>query len=89
VRLWLSEAERRPDPAPARTDARRAFAVGTAAWVLALIGCLVAQPALDEAGLGWFTAGAATGVVLGVLGLVVVQVARRRLRRTSGEPPLP
>ena len=87
MRFWLSEAERRPDPEPARSDARKSLAVGTAAWLLALIGCLVAQPALDEAGFGWFTAAAATGLVLGIVGLVVVQLMRRRDRRADGGAP--
>jgi hypothetical protein len=83
MRLWLSEAERRPDPAPARTDARKALAVGTAAWLVVLIGCLVAQSALDANGFGWFTAAAAIGLGLGVIGLVVVQLRRRRDRRSE------
>jgi hypothetical protein len=83
MRFWLSEAERRPDPAPARTDARKALAVGTAAWLVVLIGCLVAQSALDAAGFGWFTTAAAIGLTLGVIGLVFVQVRRNRLRRSG------
>ena len=38
MRLWVSESERRPDPAPARTDARKALLAGTAAWIVALLG---------------------------------------------------
>lgn len=79
MRLWLSESERRPDPAPARTDARTALAVGTAAWFVALIVSLVLQGRLDEAGLGWFTAASVAGVVSGLLGLAVVFVVRRRM----------
>ena len=85
MRLWLSESERRPDPAPARTDARRALAVGTAAWLVALIVSLVLRAPLDEAGLGWFTAASIAGAVAGLLGLAVVFVARRRILRSAGD----
>ena len=34
MRLWLSESERRPDPAPARADARKAALVGTIGWAV-------------------------------------------------------
>ncbi|MGR2753681.1 DUF2530 domain-containing protein [Agromyces arachidis] len=78
MRLWLTESERRPDPAPVRTDARKALLAGTAAWLVALVIATVAREALDAAGLGWFVAAAAVGVVLGLVGLLVVQLRRRR-----------
>jgi hypothetical protein len=81
VRLWLNESERRPDPAPARADARKAVLVGTVAWLLALVGSLVFRAQLEAAGLGWLLWAAVTGLVLGVIGLVVVQVIRRRAAR--------
>jgi hypothetical protein len=84
MRFWLSEHERRPDPAPARADARKAVLAGTVAWVLALVGSLVFQAPLTDAGFGWFVPASITGVVLGVLGLVVVQLSRRRARQTAG-----
>jgi uncharacterized membrane protein len=82
VRLWLSESERRPDPAPARADARKAALAGTIGWVLVLIAAIVFRDALDEAGLGWLLWAAVTGVVVGVIGLVVVQLLRRRTQRS-------
>lgn len=85
MRLWLSESERRPDPAPARTDARTALAVGTVVWLVALIVALVLQARLDELGLGWFTATSIAGVVAGLLGLAVVLVVRRRMLRSAGD----
>lgn len=78
MRLWLSDSERRPDPAPARTDARKALLVGTAAWLVALVVSVALREPLAEAGFAWFTTAAAIGVVLGVIGLVVVQLRRRR-----------
>ncbi len=78
MRFWLSEQERRPDPAPARADARKAVAAGTAAWLVALVVCLLFPSQLEEAGYGWFAVAAAVGIGLGLVGLVVVQVIRRR-----------
>lgn len=81
MRFWLSESERRPDPAPARTDARKALLVGTAGWLVALAIALLFRDQLAEAGLGWLLWAAVTGAVIGIVGLVVVQVIRRRIAR--------
>jgi len=83
MRLWLSDEERRPDPAPARADGRKAVLAGTLGWVIALIACLVFREPLESAGLGWFTGAAITGIALGLIGLAVVQVIRRR----AGQSP--
>ena len=81
MRLWLNESERRPDPAPARADARKAVLVGTIAWLVALVVSLAFRAPLEAAGLGWLLWAALTGLVLGVIGLVAVQVIRRRSSR--------
>lgn len=81
MRFWLSESERRPDPAPARTDARKAVLVGTAGWIVALVIALLFRGQLAEAGLGWLLWAAVTGAVIGIVGLVVVQAIRRRIAR--------
>lgn len=81
MRLWLNESERRPDPAPARADARKAVLVGTLAWLVALVLSLAFRSQLDAAGMGWLVWAAVTGFALGVIGLVVVQVVRRRISR--------
>jgi hypothetical protein len=78
MRLWLSDSERRPDPAPARTDARKALLAGTAAWLVALLLSLALREPLADAGFAWFTTAAGIGLALGVIGLVVVQLRRRR-----------
>ncbi|GAA1785846.1 DUF2530 domain-containing protein [Agromyces lapidis] len=85
MRLWLSEEERRPDPAPARADARKALVAGTIGWLVVAAGCFVFRDALDAAGLGWCLAAAIVGVALGVLGIVVVQVIRRRARQSRDD----
>lgn len=81
MRFWLSEDERRPDPAPARADARKALAAGTAAWAVALVVVLVAGDARAAAGLDWLVPACWVGIALGVAGLAVVQVLRARARR--------
>jgi len=78
MRLWLPESERRPDPAPARADARKAVLAGTALWLVALVVCLLLRDALASSGLGWLIWACAVGVLLGVVALVVVQAIRRR-----------
>ncbi|MEI5584453.1 MULTISPECIES: DUF2530 domain-containing protein [unclassified Agromyces] len=83
MRLWLTESERRPDPAPIRTDARKALFAGTVAWIVALVVAILARDWLESIGTGWFVAAAAIGVVLGAAGLVVVQL--RRGRRGSAD----
>ncbi|AWB94783.1 DUF2530 domain-containing protein [Agromyces badenianii] len=86
MRLWLSEEERRPDPAPARADARKAVLAGTLAWVVALVACFVSREPLESAGLWWFAAAAVTGIAFGLVGLAVVQVIRRRARQAPARP---
>ena len=81
MRLWLNDSERRPDPAPARADARKAVLAGTVSWLVALVVTLVFRAQLEAAGLGWLVWACVTGVVLGLVGLVVVQVIRRRIAR--------
>ncbi|GAA2045750.1 hypothetical protein GCM10009819_36570 [Agromyces tropicus] len=80
MRLWLSESERRPDPEPVRADARKALLAGTAGWIVALGLALAFREPLAEAGIAWFITAAAIGVGLGIVGLVVVQLRRRRAR---------
>ncbi|PPL19727.1 MULTISPECIES: DUF2530 domain-containing protein [Microterricola] len=77
MRFWLKDSERRPDPAPARADARKAVLAGTGLWLIALVLCLVFLPQLDAAGFAWWLGCAGFGVALGVIGLVVVQQRRR------------
>ena len=81
MRVWLNESERHPDPAPARADARKAVLAGTIAWLVALALSLLFRTQLEAAGLGWLLWAAVTGAVLGLVGLVVVQVIRRRIAR--------
>lgn len=80
MRLWLRESERRPDPAPVRTDARKALLAGTAAWAVVLVVALVMRDWLDSIDAGWFVTAAIIGMALGLVGLAVVQLRRRGRR---------
>lgn len=65
----------RPDPPPLELDDTRIVAAGTALWLLALLGLLVAALAGADVH-GWWLAMCGCGAVLGVLGLRFV--ARRK-----------
>jgi len=74
MKLWLKDSERKPDPAPVQTDDRRAVVVGLALWIVATVVVLVAWP--DAAPTAIATC--ATGIVLGVVGLVYTHRRRRK-----------
>ena len=59
---------RRPDPAPLETNDAALVAVGTAAWVVALIVLVVARLAGADVH-GWWLALCGCGAVLGLLGV--------------------
>lgn len=86
MRLWLSDDERRPDPVAARADARKAVLAGTIGWVVALVACFAARETLEASGLWWFAGAAITGIVLGLIGLVAVQVTRKRSAQSTERP---
>ncbi|HSP74660.1 MAG TPA: DUF2530 domain-containing protein [Cryobacterium sp.] len=77
MRLWLKDSERRPDPLPARTDARKAFLAGSAGWLVALVLAVVFRGELAAAGVEWWLGAAIIGLGLGLLGLAWVQFRRR------------
>ena len=86
MRFWLKDSERRPDPLPARTDARKALFVGTLLWLVALGAALVVTwTAPSESGLGaasapgtgWWLWCTVIGVGLGLGGLAWVKFRRR------------
>lgn len=70
MRLFVKDSERRPDPAPVRTDDRKVVLVGLVLWILALAGMLMFLGALQESGLGWLLWTVVVGLVLGLVLLV-------------------
>ena len=77
MRLWLKDSERRPDPAPVRTDDRKVVLVGLVLWLVALGGLLLFLRPLLADGRGWWLWTVLIGLALGVIGLVYVSVKRR------------
>ena len=63
MRFWLKDSERRPDPAPVKTDDRKAFLTGSIAWIIGFglaaalmpqyIWTCVAGLAIGLIGLAW------------------------------------
>jgi hypothetical protein len=76
MRLWLKDSERRPDPLPARANARKAFFAGTLGWLAALVGVLVFLDDLEALGLGWWLWCSIIGLILGVFGLAWIWLRR-------------
>ena len=70
MRLWLKDSERKPDPAPMKTDDRKAVLVGTIAWLVVLAVLLVFLQPLLESGGGFWLWTAVIGLALGLIGLV-------------------
>jgi hypothetical protein len=70
---------------PLDVDAVRTVQVGTALWVVALIGALVFREALDEAGRESWIWVCVAGVLLGLLGIAVTTNRRRRLARQGDQ----
>jgi FtsH-binding integral membrane protein len=66
----LKDSERRPDPAPVKTDDRKAMLVGIALWLAALAALLVFMPQLAAAGMGWWLWTCVAGIALGLIGIL-------------------
>lgn len=77
MRLWLKDSERRPDPLPARTDARKAYFAGSVGWLVVVAALIVFNEELVGAGRGWWLWCAVIGFGLGLIGLAWVQLRRR------------
>jgi len=75
MRLFLKDSERRPDPAPVRTDDRKVVLTGLVLWIVALGVMLALLPQLQESGLVWLLWTVVGGLVLG-LGLLVYTARR-------------
>jgi len=70
MRLFIKDSERRPDPAPLKTDDRKVILVGLVLWILALAGMLLFLGALQESGLVWLLWTVVVGLGLGLVLLV-------------------
>jgi len=75
MRFYVKDSQRKPDPAPVKTNAKLALAVGTVFWAIALLFLLFAPKELAQAET-WQLATCVVGVVLGVYGYI--HVSRKR-----------
>jgi hypothetical protein len=75
VRFFIKDSERRPDPAPVKTDDRKVVLVGLVGWIVALGVMLLLLPQLQESDLVWVLWTVVGGLGLGLVLLVVI--ARR------------
>jgi hypothetical protein len=72
MKLWLKDSERRPDPVPVKTDDRKAVLTGIALWIAGLVVLLIVSPQPPLI----YTC--ATGIVLGLIGLIYTHARRDR-----------
>ena len=75
MRFYVKDSQRKPDPAPVKTNAKRALAVGTVLWAIALLFLLFGPKEFTQAE-PWRLATCAVGIALGVYGYV--HVSRKR-----------
>ena len=70
MRIFIKDSERRPDPAPVKTDDRKVVLLGLVLWIVALAVMLVLLPQLENSGHVWLLWTVVVGFGLG-LGLLV------------------
>lgn len=75
MRFFIKDSERRPDPAPVKTDDRKVVLVGLVGWIVALGVMLLLLPQLQESGLVWVLWTVVAGLGLGLV--LLVFTARR------------
>jgi hypothetical protein len=78
MRLWLKDSERRPDPAPVKTDDRKAVLVGAALWLVVLVAVLVFARPLSEGGVQRALWTCVAGLALGAVGILYTVRRHRR-----------
>ena len=77
MRLWLKDSERRPDPAPVKTDDRKPMLIGIGLWLVALVVLLVVLVPLVAAGNVWWLWACVAGIVIGLIGVLYAHRRRR------------
>lgn len=65
-----TKIDRSRNMAPLDVDGVKTFKIGTAAFALALILCLVFRSKLAEYGHEWWIWTCVTGIVIGILGII-------------------
>jgi hypothetical protein len=70
MRLWLKDSERRTDPAPVKTDDRKAMLVGVSLWLVALVVLLAELGPLLATGKDLWLWTCVVGIALGLVGIL-------------------
>ncbi|HOT33017.1 MAG TPA: DUF2530 domain-containing protein [Rhodoglobus sp.] len=70
MRLWLKDSERRPDPAPVKTDDRKPMLIGILVWLVALAVLLFFIAPLTAAHNEWWLWTCIAGIALGLVGIL-------------------
>ena len=70
MRLFIKDSERRPDPAPVKTDDRKVVLVGLVLWIIALGVMLILLRQVEESGRVWVLWTVVVGFGLGLILLV-------------------
>lgn len=72
-----------PEVPPLDVDGVGAIVVGTVLWAVAFVALLFFRQSLEDSGSGWWIAVAATGCVLGLIGLAYTVRRRSAYRRAA------
>jgi hypothetical protein len=75
MKFYIKDTERKPDPEPAKVNAKLAIKVGLVLWVLALV-FLVFQATQSATQKSWWLFTCVVGIILGVYALI--HESRRR-----------
>ncbi|MFN0282749.1 MAG: DUF2530 domain-containing protein [Kineosporiaceae bacterium] len=78
MRLYVRSRDRRPDPAPLRTDDRTAVLVGTGVWAVLLVAALLSYQRLADDGRAWWVWTPVVGIALGLYGLRYIRTRTPR-----------
>lgn len=79
MRWYLKPDERLPTPPLVEGDQRGPVLIGTIVWAVLAVVAWLRYDALEDDGRGWWAWVPVSGVVLGLLGLLVVHRRQRRL----------
>ncbi|WP_138315731.1 DUF2530 domain-containing protein [Rhodoluna limnophila] len=73
MRFYVKDTERKPDPAPVKTNARLVIAVGVVLWAVALVLGLIFSATLASAQKSWWLSTCLFGIALGVFAFFKVR----------------
>lgn len=69
MKFFVKDSERRPDPAPAKSNPRIAIFVGMAIFAIALVAILLGYNSISSAHKIWYPYTCVFGLALGIVAL--------------------